>query len=183
MVHAQSFNLGIKAGVNLAKIDADFAKSENKLGYQVGAWARFGLATFYIQPEAYIGTKDTKFLSFENNGNQITAAGTAKFTTLDIPILLGTTFGANNFNFRLMAGPALSLILDDRSTFSSAYNEAKDFNNYKKESFSVQGGAGVDILKFSVDLRYVAGLTNLSNSDVFKQKNNLFQLSLGYKIF
>ena len=183
MVHAQSFNLGIKAGVNLAKIDADFAKSENKLGYQVGAWARFGLATFYIQPEAYIGTKDTKFLSFQNNGNEVTAAGTAKFTTLDIPLLLGTTFGANNFNFRLMAGPALSLILDDRSTFSSAYNEAKDFKNYKKESFSVQGGAGLDILKFSVDLRYVAGLTNLSNSDVFKQKNNLFQLSLGYKIF
>ncbi|MGY3054202.1 hypothetical protein ACVWYG_002408 [Pedobacter sp. UYEF25] len=179
---AQSFNLGIKAGVNLAKINADYAKTENRLGYQIGAWARLGVASFYVQPEAYIGTKDNKFLSFQNNGNQITAAGTAKFTTLDVPILFGTSIGAKNLNFRLMAGPAITLLLDDKSTFSSEYDQLKDFKSYKKESFSIQAGAGIDILKFSVDLRYVAGLTNLSNSETYKQKANVFQLSLGYKI-
>lgn len=180
--HAQTFNLGIKAGVNLAKIDADFARTENRLGYQIGAWARVGIATFYIQPEAYIGTKDNKFLSFQNKGNEVAAEGTAKFTTLDVPLLFGTSIGAKNLNLRLMAGPALTLILNDRSTFNSAYDEVKDFKNYKKEAFSIQAGAGVDIARFSVDLRYVAGITNISNSDVYKQKSNIFQLSLGYKI-
>lgn len=180
--NAQTFNLGLKAGVNLAKIDADFAKTENRLGYQIGAWARVGVASFYVQPEAYIGTKDNRFLSFENNGNTVSAKGDVKFTTLDVPILFGTSIGAKNLNFRLMAGPAITLVLDDKSTFDSAYDELKDFRSYKKEAFSIQAGAGVDILKFSVDLRYVAGLTNISNSDAFKQKSNVFQLSLGYKI-
>ena len=179
---AQTFNLGIKAGVNLAKINADFAKTENRLGYQIGAWARVGLANFYIQPEAYIGTKDNKFLSFQNNGNEVIAEGTAKFTTLDVPLLFGTIIGAKNLNLRLMAGPAITILLDDKSTFNSAYDQVKDFKNYKKEAFSIQGGAGVDISRFSVDLRYVAGVTNISNSDVYKQKPSVFQLSLGYKI-
>lgn len=181
--NAQTFNLGIKAGVNLAKIDANFANTENRLGYQVGAWARIGIASFYVQPEAYIGTKENKFLSFQNNGNEVIAAGTAKFTTLDVPVLFGTSIGAKNLNFRLMAGPAITLLLDDRSSFSSAYNQLKDFKNYKKQSFSIQAGAGVDILRFSIDLRYVAGLSNLSNSEMYNQKANVFQLSLGYKIF
>ena len=179
---AQTFNLGIKAGVNLAKIDANYAKTENRLGYQIGAWARVGALGFYIQPEAYIGTKETKFLSFQSSGNEVMAAGSTKFTTLDVPVLFGTSVGTKNLNFRLMAGPAITLLLNDKSTFSSEYDQLKDFKSYKKESFSIQAGAGVDILNFSVDLRYVAGLSNLSNSDTYKQKANVFQLSLGLKI-
>lgn len=67
---AQTFNLGVKAGVNLAKLNADFASEENRLGYQVGAWARIGGASFYVQPEAYIGSKGNKFISFTNNNNK-----------------------------------------------------------------------------------------------------------------
>lgn len=181
--HAQTFNLGIKAGVNLANISTDFASEENRLGYQVGAWARIGGASFYVQPEAYIGSKGNKFISFTNNNNtEVAAEGKVKFTTLDIPVLLGTKFGAKNLNFRLMAGPVLSLILDDSSTFSSAYQQATDFNNYKNQAFGLQAGAGVDVGAISVDLRYEAGLTNISKSEKYKQNPNLFQLSLGFKI-
>ena len=60
---------GLKAGVNLSKLNADFASEENRLGYQVGAWARIGGASFYVQPEAYIGSKGNKFISFTNNNN------------------------------------------------------------------------------------------------------------------
>lgn len=180
---AQTFNLGIKAGVNLAKINADFASEENRLGYQIGAWARIGGASFYVQPEAYIGSKGNKFISFTNNSNtEVAAEGKVKFTTLDIPVLLGTKFGAKNLNFRLMAGPVLSLVLDDSSTFSSAYQQATDFSNYKNQAFGVQAGAGVDVGSISVDLRYEAGLTNISKSEKYTQKPNLFQLSLGFKI-
>ncbi|MET0571759.1 MAG: porin family protein [Pedobacter agri] len=180
---AQTFNLGVKAGVNLSKLNADFASEENRLGYQVGAWARIGGASFYVQPEAYIGSKGNKFISFTNNNNtEIAAEGKVKFTTLDIPVLLGTKFGANNLNFRLMAGPVVSFVLDENSSFSSAYDQATDFKNYKDQAFGIQAGAGVDVGAISVDLRYEAGLSNISKSEKYTQKPNLFQLSLGFKI-
>ncbi|WP_316807606.1 porin family protein [Pedobacter agri] len=180
---AQTFNLGVKAGVNLSKLNADFASEENRLGYQVGAWARIGGASFYVQPEAYIGSKGNKFISFTNNNNtEIAAEGKVKFTTLDIPVLLGTKFGANNLNFRLMAGPVVSFVLDENSSFSSAYDQATDLKNYKDQAFGIQAGAGVDVGAISVDLRYEAGLSNISKSEKYTQKPNLFQLSLGFKI-
>lgn len=180
---AQTFNLGVKAGVNLSKLNADFANEENRLGYQIGAWARIGGASFYVQPEAYIGSKGNKFISFTNNSNtEIAAEGKAKFTTLDIPVLLGTKFGGNNLNFRVMAGPVISFILADNSTFSSAYQQATDFDNYKNQAVGAQFGAGVDVGNISVDLRYEAGLSNISKSEKYTQKPNLFQLSLGFKI-
>jgi len=180
---AQTFNLGVKAGVNLAKINADFASEENRLGYQVGAWARIGGSSVYLQPEAYIGSKGNKFVNVTtDNGNVVSAEGKVRFTTLDIPVLVGTRFGGNNLNFRLMAGPVLSLILDENSSFNSAYQQATDFDNYKNQAFGIQAGAGVDVGNISVDLRYEAGLTNISKSDKYKQNPNLFQLSLGFKI-
>lgn len=182
-VKAQTFNLGVKAGVNLAKLNSDFASEENRLGYQVGAWARIGGASFYVQPEAYIGSKGNKFISFtNNNGSEVAAEGKVKFTTLDIPVLLGTKFGTNALNFRVMAGPVISFILNENSSFNSAYAQATDFDNYKDQAFGVQGGAGVDIGNISVDLRYETGLSNISKSEKYKQKPSLFQLSLGFKI-
>lgn len=180
---AQTFNLGVKAGVNLAKLNSDFASEENRLGYQIGAWARIGGASFYVQPEAYIGSKGNKFISFQqDNGNEVSAEGKVKFTTLDVPVLLGTKFGAKNLNFRLMAGPVISFVLDENSTFSSAYQQATDFNDYKNQALGLQAGAGVDVGSISVDLRYEAGLSNISKSEKYTQKPNLFQLSLGFKI-
>ncbi|MFC1222468.1 porin family protein [Pedobacter sp. BG31] len=180
---AQTFNLGVKAGVNVAKLNADFASEENRLGYQIGAWARIGGASFYVQPEAYIGSKGNKFISIQqDNGNEVSAEGKVKFTTLDIPVLLGTKFGAKNLNFRLMAGPVISFVLDENSSFSSAYQQATDFSNYKNQALGLQAGAGVDVGSISVDLRYEAGLSNISKSEKYTQKPNLFQLSLGFKI-
>ena len=180
---AQTFNLGVKAGVNLAKLNADFASEENRLGYQIGAWARIGGASFYVQPEAYIGSKGNKFISIQqDNGNEVSAEGKVKFTTLDVPVLFGTKFGAKNLNFRLMAGPVISFILDENSTFSSAYQQATDFSNYKNQALGAQFGAGVAVGSISVDLRYEAGLSNISKSEKYSQKPNLFQLSLGFKI-
>lgn len=81
-----------------------------------------------------------------------------------------------------MAGPVISFILDENSSFSSAYQQATDFDNYKNQALGLQAGAGVDVGAISVDLRYEAGLSNISKSEKYSQKPNLFQLSLGFKI-
>lgn len=175
-----NFNLGIKAGVNMAKLNTDFANEENRLGYQVGAWARIGAVGFYVQPEAYLGGKNNKF-SFTSNNNNV--EGEARFTTLDIPLLLGSKIGTNKLNVRFMAGPVVSFLLDENTTFKSAFTEATDFQNYKNQAWGAQGGAGVDLGNLTIDLRYEAGISNLNQTDKYEQKQNLWHLSLGYKLF
>lgn len=182
--YAQTFNLGLKGGVNLAKINSDFADAENRLGYQIGAWARIGGSGIYLQPELYFGSKENKFVEINTNGTTVTTEGTVKFTTMDVPVLIGKKFGANNFNFRLNAGPVISFNLDkSTSNFSNAFQQLGDTKNYKDQTFGAQFGAGVDISNFTVDLRYETGLSNIYTSDQYKQKLNTFLVSVGFKIF
>jgi hypothetical protein len=175
-----NFNLGLKAGVNLAKLSTDFANEENRLGYQVGAWARIGAAGFYVQPEAYLGGKNNEF-AFDESGNRV--EGKANFTTLDVPVLLGTKIGPNKFNVRFMAGPVISFVVDKNTTFKSASAAITDADDYKNQTWGGQIGAGVDLGNLAVDLRYEAGLSNIHKTSKYDQKQNLWHLSLGYKLF
>ena len=78
-----------------------------------------------------------------------------------------------------MAGPVISFIIDEKTTPDQAYSRIQD---YKNQALGVQGGAGVDVGSLSVDLRYEAGLANMSKSEKYDQKQNLFHLSLGFKL-
>lgn len=175
-----SFDLGIKAGFNTAKLNTDFAKEESRTGVFGGLWARIGAVGFFVQPEAYLGGKNNAY-DFESEGNTVEAK--AKFTTLDIPILLGSRIGAKNFNIRFMAGPVVSFIVDDKTTFSSAVADASNIRDYKDQTWGAQLGAGVDAGKITLDLRYEAGISNISQSPKYEQKQNLWNFSVGYKIF
>ena len=175
-----SFNLGLKAGVNLAKLNTDFAKEDNRLGYQVGAWARIGATGFYVQPEAYLGSKNND-IKIESTGNTVETDGSIKFTTLDVPVLFGSKIGTNNLNARFMAGPVISFIVD--KNISSAIESIPDYDDYKNQTWGAQIGAGVDVGNLTVDLRYEAGLSNVNKSSKYDQKQNLWHLSLGYKLF
>jgi len=180
MAQLPSFDLGIKAGFNTAKLNTDFAKEESRTGVFGGLWARIGAAGFFVQPEAYLGGKNSAF-DFDSEGNNVEAK--AKFTTLDIPILLGSRVGTKNFNVRFMAGPVISFIVNDKTTFSSAVADASEIRDYKDQTWGAQLGAGVDLGKITLDLRYEAGISNVSQSPKYEQKQNLWNFSLGYKIF
>jgi hypothetical protein len=179
-----SFTAGIKAGVNYSQLKSkqDFTDDKSILGYQVGVFTRLGGAGLYLQPELYLGSKGNDFVKFQSGGNTIEAKGKVRFTTLDLPVLLGTKFGPSKFNIRFMAGPVVSFIVDKNTTFDSAYEEVADFKNYKNQSYGLQAGGGVDVGNLSVDLRYEAGLSNVSKNDNYDQKQNLFHLSLGFKL-
>lgn len=172
-----SFTLGLKGGVNYSqlKTKSDLTDHNSILGYQVGVWARVGGAGMYLQPELYLGSKGNDFI--QTNG----ATGKIRFTTLDVPLLLGTKIGPSKLNIRFMAGPLISFIIDQSTTFDAAYTSVTDYKNYKNQTLGVQAGAGVDIGNLSVDLRYEAGLSNISQSK-YEQKQNLWHLSLGFKL-
>ena len=175
---AQSSTFGIKGGINFSKINNDNLAESTVTGYQAGLFARFG-SSFYVQPEVYVASSGGKV-----NGNVGTAAynGDIKFTTLNVPLLLGKSFGSENLNFRLMVGPVYSYIMDQDKNFSANFGGAyADFGNYKNSTLGYQAGAGVDIGPITADVRYEGGLTEINKS--YGQKQNLWAVSVGFKFF
>ena len=176
------FSLGVKGGVNFSHLSVNDGRINSTAlpGYQIGLWTRIGKG-FYVQPEAYLGSSGSNFDFQYNQANQtVTESGKVRFTTLNVPVLLGQSFGFSSLNFRLMAGPMFSYILNNNQNLSqNVQNAYRDFGNYKNSTLGYQAGAGLDILKFSVDLRYEGGLTEVNPA--YGQRQNLFHLSLGYK--
>ncbi|EHQ27764.1 porin family protein [Mucilaginibacter paludis] len=173
------FTLGLKGGVNISKINTDNLSESTIAGYQFGAWARLGKST-YIQPEMYIGSKGGQF-NFDSNGSNAGGSAKVKFTTLDVPVLIGESFGVSHLNFRIMAGPVYSYILSKDESFSSNLGSAyRDFGNYNNSTLGYQVGAGVDLGNISIDARYEGGLTRLNEK--YGQRASLFHISLGFKI-
>lgn len=176
-----SFHLGLKTGVNMSSLKGNVGDESNRLGYQAGVWARVGGAGFYVQPEVYLGSKGGEFGSIQQDGTTYEGDAKVNFTTLDIPVLIGNKFGFDKLNFRIMAGPVVSFLLNKDS--KENYAVATDFDNYKNQTIGLQTGGGVDLGNLSFDLRYEKGLSNIDKSGKYDQKQNLWHLSLGYRIF
>ncbi|HEX8608254.1 MAG TPA: porin family protein, partial [Pedobacter sp.] len=152
-ISASAQSLGVKAGINFSKINTSNVRESSVTGYQAGLFARFG-TSLYIQPELYLGSSGGKF-DFQNSNNTVTTEGKVTFTSLNLPLLIGKGFGGDNLNFRIMAGPVFSYLIDKNQSFtdnvSGAYN---DFGDYKKSTLGYQAGAGIDIGHITADLRY-----------------------------
>lgn len=171
------FDVGIKGGVNFSSINADQLNKSTKTGYQAGVFLRVGSA-FYIQPEAYVASSGGDFNS-TNNGTSY--SGSVRFTTLNVPLLLGHEFGTSSTNFRLMVGPVYSYNLSKSESFSQNFNSAyRDFGNYNNSTLGYQVGAGVDFAGLTADLRYEGGLSKLSPD--YGQRANIWSVSIGFKI-
>ncbi|MGN6179060.1 MAG: porin family protein [Mucilaginibacter sp.] len=171
------FDLGIKGGVNFSNIDANQLNKSTKTGYQVGAFLRVGSA-FYLQPEVYLGSSGGNFNSTSNNTDY---SASVRFTTLNVPLLLGHEFGSTSTNFRLMVGPVYSYLLSKNESFSQNFTDAyHDFGNYKNSTLGYQVGAGVDIMGITADLRYEGGLSRLNEN--YGQRANIWSISVGFKI-
>lgn len=171
------FNFGIKGGLNLSKFKTtNTFSSDNQAGYFVGVWTRFGAAGLHLQPELYLTGKNAKLISSAGSEN------TVKFTSLDVPILIGTKIGAAGVGLRLNTGPVVSFILNDEQNFGQAASSAFK-GKFKDQAYAWQFGAGLDISKLSVDLRYESGLSKINAENYPTTKLNLFTLGLGYRLF
>ena len=110
-----SFQMGLKAGANLSKLSTENTfSSDNRAGYYAGIWTRIGAAGIHLQPELYLSGKNTTLKASSGEENKV------KFTSLDVPILVGTKLGAAGVGLRLNTGPVVSFILDDEQSFGQA---------------------------------------------------------------
>ena len=173
---AGTFALGIKGGFNTAKLTTDFSAltSDFQGGYNFGAFGRFGGKRFYFNPEFLYASSQTK----------LTVSGATDAVTtkkIQVPVLLGL----NLLNLKIVklnafTGPAIS--------FPTGYESDKNLTyNIGNATWDYQLGAGVDILIFTLDVRYSWGLsvkdfspTNMSTN--FSSKVNAFTVSLGIKL-
>jgi hypothetical protein len=173
-----TFQLGVKGGMNLAKFKTkDTFSSDNKGGYYAGIWARIGGAGIHLQPELYLSGKNANLVTVTGQENSV------KFTSLDLPILIGTKIGAGGIGLRLNTGPVLTFMLDDDQNFGAAASSAFD-GEFKQTAVAWQAGVGLDIGKLNIDGRYEYGLSEINSAAGYPTtKLNLFTIGVGFRIF
>jgi hypothetical protein len=172
-----NFQLGLKAGVNLSSLQSTASttfSASNQAGYLGGIWARFGALGFNFQPEMYVTSKN---VDITNPNGGIT---NAKFTSLDVPLLIGGKIGAFGLGGRFYTGPLVSFAINKSQSLGGAVDKAVDLD-YQDQNFAWQFGIGVDIKKISIDLRYEAGITKQSYG-ADQTRVNLFNLTLAYSL-
>lgn len=173
------FTIGPKIGFTIGKLNTNFeeAKEEAKPGFQFGAFARFG-DKLYLQPELMFVSKGGTIQTDLNKSS-------VKLNTMQIPIMVGyRLLNLKVVNLRVMGGPALSFIINKEITIKEGEQFIKD-TNIKDAIWSLQLGAGVDVLMFTLDVRYEWGLNNLydpQGETSYDIKSNLWNVSLGWKI-
>lgn len=185
-VKSQSvFSLGPKVGYNSYSLtdNMDSVKSSIQNSFQIGAFIRVG-SKVYFQPEAnYQVEKSTvdKSIGLSILSQDVT------MKSIKIPALIGVKLiNGSVFNLRLFAGPAFNYILEKKIN-PAALNELwpiYSVDDLKNSTWSVQMGAGLDVLFLTLDVRYEMGIENTysGNSDL-NMKNNMFNVSLGLKLF
>jgi hypothetical protein len=173
------FTIGPKAGASFSKFsaDEDQIKEEMKSSLHFGAFARIG-DKVYLQPELL-------FMNRKGDLSQTAVAGSTKslhIKTLDIPVLLGgKLIDTDLFNVRVMAGPVASLALN-KDINSENWDNTITGKDIRAANWGIQTGAGVDLQMFTLDLRYEFGISDYSKDEGLTLKNNMFTVSLGWKI-
>jgi len=175
------FTIGPKVGFTMSKLKTNFedVTEEVKTGFQFGAFARFG-KKLYVQPELMYVTKGgiikEDLTSYKVN-----------LSTIQIPVLVGfKLINLGPVNIRIMGGPAISFVTNKEVTLSGQeLGDAVNDNHIKDGIWSFHMGAGVDVLMFTLDVRYEWGLNNIwdpLDGYTYDMKNNLWNISLGWMI-
>lgn len=174
------FILGVKGGADFSKIKADNLSSSSLTGYQGGIFMRSGSGNgVFFQPEIYLNSSGSKFTA--QNGGADPGGESVRFTNVSFPLLFGGAFGRRTLNFRILAGPVYSVVVDKNRSFSEGFIDTHPgIYNYVSNTLGYQGGIGGDVGAFTIDLRYEGGLTQIDKD--YNQKQNMWSVSLGFKV-
>ncbi len=169
--NAQDFNLGVKGGLNFATLTGgNNAEIGWTTDFNLGVMAEIKISDkFSLQPEL--------MYSGQGYGSDIDSEGRIALNYLNIP-LMSKYYVTKGLS--LEAGPQIGFLLSTKG----GTNTNKD--QFKTTDFGVNFGVGYKLdngLYFSA--RYNLGLTDINNIDGIsdKNRNGVFQLSIGYFIF
>lgn len=185
---AQGLQIGIRGGLtngNLSTKVPNIIEGKVRNGAVFGAFGRASLLGFFVQPE----------INYTSRIGEFEQVNLGKYTNtlhyVDINALMGySLIGV----LRVNAGPSMMTLL---SATQEADQSMKD-PTFGKEYFesTVWGfhvGAGFDLGKLCIDLRYEMNLTDMGKSAVnstrfgnltnYQTGFGMYSVTLGYKIF
>jgi len=192
-VHCQ-IDLGIKAGLNnstnvdnLETTNEFENDKEYRTGYHIGIVSNINLSEkFTINPEMLYSQKGYKNVSrvvytYDAYGNPLEydeSKYDVRLNYIVVPVLFGYEVVNNLY---LYTGPEFGYLFNTNANFNNGFE------------FSLAGGTGYNIGRFTIELRYIHGLSSLTTdaqyTDIYgnpiddpKFQNRLFQLSLGLNI-
>lgn len=169
--HAQKLiTFGPMVGLTGSTLEnSDFSNNKAGGGYVLGGFIRADIKKWYVQPNIYYMNSTSSF-----DVNQITID--SKQSSINGDLLLGyRLFKFTDLTYiRLFAGPTYSNI----NTFD--YNTGNP--DYATDNFLLNVGAGIDVWKFTFDLKYQRGLTDIDKS-ANNMHTNVLMLTAGFKIF
>jgi len=173
------FDLGVKAGVNLNKIDGKSFSNEFRYGYHVGGFAMVGMGDkFGLQPELLYSQNSMRVDSSFTNTLSVFNSGLTniQLNYLTIPILVNYKLIGKFVT--LQAGPQFGILVDQGRSLLENGGDA-----FKKGDFSMLGGIQIKVGPLRFNGRYIIGLSNISEiADDNKWKSQSIQLSAGIAI-
>jgi hypothetical protein len=190
-IASAQFSIGPKIGYMSTKLSTDINEIESDLkdGLIFGAFVRLG-DKFYIQPEINWYTSSTVFKrpqlqSLSPFEQEI------KLDNIQIPLFVGVKLlDLKLVNLRATGGVTANFVVNKSiSTF-----DGDNYINPIKESdindihWGLQVGAGVDVLMFTLDVQYIAGMSkiietiNIGSQQVQFDSKQGFVVTVGWKI-
>ena len=156
--------IGVKVGANFANMNSDEFDSSSKTSYHAGAYANLNLSEKWgITPEVLWSSQGADIDDIEFNTNYVTVPIMLRWRIIDL--------------ISLEAGPQFNIL-------TSAERDGVDVqDDLTSPSYSAAFGALVHLpLGFNGGIRYVAGLTDIAESDLESIKESNFQIYVGWTI-
>lgn len=200
-----SFHLGPKLGLNYSTV---IAQTQNlspqyATGFVGGVFGRLAVVGFVFQPEVLVSAQNSNIsipASLTNTGvtpppgvtlNQGQSFN-VNVTNLDVPLMVGfQPINVKLFSLRLLAGPVASFKLastglDNILLGNVPAGTPRSTNDFvQNASWGIAAGAGADIWKITVDLRYQIGLSalyDLKPIGLTAPSVGFFQFTVGFKV-
>jgi hypothetical protein len=170
------FQLGVKGGVNMNKIDGRSFADEFNYGYHAGAFATIKISNHVqIQPEVLFNQYSTRVDTAFNNVFNVKNLKDVKLNYVSIPLLLNLS-PAKFISFQV--GPQFGILLDKQKNLLE-----NGKNAFSSGDLSMIGGVQLNLGGIRLSGRYVVGLNNINDATSSdKWKNQGFQLSAGFRI-
>lgn len=179
------FHFGPQIGYTGSKLTTNTSEitAQLKNNFMFGVFARIG-EKVYVQPEVNWLTQGGIWEGATDNTKlEMT------YKTVQIPVSLGwRMIDLKLVNIRIHGGFTANIATDKKIEITGI-TDPIDEADWKDLIWQYQVGAGVDVLMFALDVKYMGGLNELSKNDIIidqntmSTKSNMFVVTLGWKIF
>ena len=180
------FHFGPQIGYTASKLSTNTSEitSDFKSNFLFGAFVRIG-EKIYVQPE----------INWLTQGGIWKESGVDKdiemtYKTVQIPVSVGwRMIDLKLVNIRIFGGAAANIATNKEMKIGDIDEPLEDAD-WNSVAWQYQVGAGVDVLMFALDVKYMGGINNLYKGNdlswdgkTLNTKSNLFTVTLGWKIF